>query len=216
MVKPAPQRTDPPPQPLSRGTTTRASAGRDNTAQPPLTSGFGTVMEMEQAMRSSTEAELGRDNGPKSTAIDRILGQQLMLLDANLALLAQRYEMLPNPARFASVPGAPDPLAPSGTDAASDGAAGWMASLVAEHLNLGRAVEALIIRRPDGQRGELILAEIARNHSEMAWMLTALLNEDAGVDRPLVPRAASDQPRPDPAGGEVDWENEGGPTMGAR
>lgn len=199
----------------SGGTTMRASVDHDDTAQPSLTSGFGTVMEMEQDMRTSTEAELGRDSGPKSAAIDRILRQHLLLLDANFALLAQRYEMLPNPKRFAAVlaaEGRPNAIAA----AAAPGSAGWLSELVAQHLDLGRAIGALIGRQSDGQRGELILTEIARYHEQMAWMLTALVKEDAAHDAVSVPVIASRLGSPAPREAEADWENEGGASTGRR
>lgn len=211
MVKHASAPTEFTPTSFSSSNTTRASACEDDTAQPPLTSGFGSVMEREQHIRRSTDAELGRDNGPQSIVIDRLLRQQQMLLDANLALLAQRYEMLPHPTRFASLRTGAD--RPSRT-ATVQNTAGWLSSLVAQHLNLRRAIEALIAQRPDGQRGELILAEVARNHDQMALMLTALIKEDAVRDAVPFPVMALNRISPDARASEVNWENEGGAPSG--
>jgi hypothetical protein len=192
------------------GTTTRARAGFDNTAQPPLTSGFGAVMEQEEDIQSSTEGYVGGDNGPNSAAIDRILRHQGTRLGANIALLEQRYEMLPHPARFQTLHGKHARLSNARHTAAADDL-GVLPSLVAKHLDLLRKIETLMSRRPDGQRGELILAEIARNHEEMAWMLTALIKEDESVrDFVPTPVIASAPASPKLSTSEANWENEGG------
>src|ERR1043166_6123044 len=167
------------------GVTTRAMACRDDTAQPPLASGFGAVMEQEQKIQSFTEEYIGADNGPHSAAIDRILRQQQTRLGANIALLEQRYEMLP-PARIQTRHAKHPPLSYARRIMATPDDSGVLQKLVAQHLDLIRNIETLIDQRPDGQRGTLILAEIARNHEDMAWMLTALLKEEDSV-RDLVP-----------------------------
>ncbi len=196
-------------------TTTRAVTGLDDTAQPPLTSGFGSVMEREQDIRSSTTERLGVDNGPKSAAIDRILRHQQLQLGANIALLEQRYEMLPHPTRFATLPATHGRLSHARGAAVAPDAASLLPNLVAQHISLLRAIEALITQRPDGQRGELILTEIARNHEEMAWMLTALINEDDSVrDLVPIPVTASLPAAPKAEASEADWENEGGASPG--
>jgi hypothetical protein len=60
-----------------------------------------------------------------------------------------------------------------------------------------------------GQQGALILTEVAHNHEEMAWMLTALLHEDLSVHDfvpvPIIATKASIKTR-----AEATWENEGG------
>ena len=191
------------------GTTTRAEAGFDDTAQPPLTSGFGAVMQQEEDIQSSTEGYLGADNGPNSAAIDRLLRQQGTRLGANLALLERRYGMLPHPARFRPLQAKHVRLSTARRAAAPD--SGVLPSLIAQHLELLRKIETLISQRPDGQRGELILAQIARNHEEMAWMLAALIKQDECV-RDLVPYpvTAAAPATSNLASGEANWENEGG------
>ena len=156
---------------------TRATASRDNTAQPALTSGFGAVLEQEEDIQSWTQKCLDTGHAPHSAAVDRILRHQDIRLGANIALLAQRYQMLPHPARFQTLQERHPRLSPSPEPTVAD-AGSVLPGLIAQHLDLLQKIEALIRQRPDGQRGELILAEIARNHEEMAWKLTALLNED--------------------------------------
>lgn len=198
---------DSPPRAPLGGTTTRAVFGSDHTAQPPLTSGFGAVMEQEVNIQSSTEKCLDARTGPHSAALGRILRHQGRRLGANIALLEQRYEMLPHPARFQTL------HAPHGRlslvhEAPVADAGDVLPSLIAQHLALLRKIETLISQRPDGQRGELILAEIARNHEEMAWMLTALLTEDTTAARRVADggeRAARGVKQAEEA-----WDNEGG------
>jgi hypothetical protein len=204
--------TDAASPPLSPGTTTRATPGLDDTAQPALTSGFGTLMEQEREIQSSTERYVGEDHGEKSAAINRILQHQQVRLGANIALLEERYEMLPNPGRFHLLPKERVRLARAPRPDASANDEGFLPSLVAQHMDALRRIVALSAQRPDGQRGELILAEIARNHEEMAWMLTALIKEDESV-RDLIPSPTVAEAAP-PTATEATWENEGGAPAG--
>lgn len=203
-----------PSPPPSAGTTIRANACLDETAQPPLTSGFGAVMEQERDIQSSTQQYLGADRGSRSTPVNRVLGLQEARLGANIALLEERYEMLPNPGRFHT-------LRETGLRAAARHEASthrdvrtMLSSLIAQHRDLLRKIDALITQRPDGQRGELILGQVARNHEEMAWTLTALINsEDMVRDLvpiPIIARAPATAQPPS----EARWENEGGATAG--
>ena len=193
------------------GTTTRAVAGSDDTAQPSVTSGFGAVMEQERDIQSSTDGYLGVSHGPRSTAINRILGHQQTQLGANIALLEERYEMLPHPVRFQVLREKRIHLTHARRAAALEDGGVFLPALVAQHLNLLRNIDALITQRPDGQRGELILAEIARNHEEMAWVLTALIKEEDAVrDLISAPITASTSPVAKPSSSEMNWENEGG------
>ncbi|HUR56295.1 MAG TPA: hypothetical protein VM029_01200 [Opitutaceae bacterium] len=162
------------------GTTTRARAGFDDTAEPAATSGFGALMEQEEDIQSATEGYLGVDHGRNSEAIDCILRQQATRLGANIALLDQRYGLLPHPGRGQTLHGQHARLSHSNGMAAA-GDVGALPSLVAKHLDLLRKIAVLMDQRPDGQRGELILAEVARNHEQMAWTLTAFINEDESV-----------------------------------
>jgi hypothetical protein len=196
------------------GTTARASES-DDTAQPPLTSGFGTVMEQERDIQAATGAQLGTDHSPQSAAIDRILRDQQAQLGANIALLEQRYETLPQPERFQALP--PEEIrlshSPRPAGATMDRAV-FLPNLIEQHLNLLRHIEALIARRPDGQRGEIILAEIARNHEDMAWMLTALIKEDEFVRDSIAMPTIARGPGAALAPSEANWENEGGASQG--
>lgn len=167
------------PKPETVVTVTRApDAADDRTAQPALNSGFGGVMEQEHDLQSSTDDYLGAVNGRHSRAIDHILRDQQTRLTANIALLEQRYETLCRAARPDLQPG---PLGQATTHPAIAVAASirLLPNLVAQHLGLLRSIDTLIAERADGQRGELILKQVARAHEEMASTLTALLKEDA-------------------------------------
>jgi hypothetical protein len=182
---------------------------RNNTAAPPLTSGFGAVIEKERVLLSATAGSLGHASGQHSAEIDRILRHQHSRLSANIALLEQRYEALPNPERFArwndrrAPPLTPRRIAPRDEPEV-------LPELIARHTGLLADIEALIDGGPDGQRGELILTEVSRNHQEMAWMLTALLKEDETVTR-LPPEQGADASGAT-SGAQENWDNEGGPV----
>lgn len=153
---------------------TSSSSPHPDTAQPSLTSGFGAVIEKEQSLQGATEGALGCVGGAHAAQADRILRHQNTRLGANIALLQQRYESLPLPERFLQIqPPVPAQSPPHAT--------GPIADLLARHNGLLAEIETLIDCAPDGQRGELILREVSRNHDEMAWMLTALLREDESV-----------------------------------
>lgn len=182
----------------------------DATAQPPLTSGFGAVIEKEQELQAATKAQVGEDHGARAADIDRMLGQQQIRLGANLALLAQRYEMLPNPLRFEPIHTPHRPLTRKRRTAVQK-SRGVLHDLVARHVSLRRDLEALIALRADGQRGELILSEVCRNHEEMAAKLSAFLDELLAVRDALpMPIVARHATLPRPIISEGSWENEGG------
>jgi hypothetical protein len=200
--------TDSRPPPSSGGVITRAPSGPGNdTAQPSLTSGFGAVIEKEQDLQSATRASVGHVGGHHPAEIDRILHHQHSRLGANIALLEQRYGALPNPERFmACCDGTRAPIKPRHDET------GLLPNLIARHTSLLADIEALIGCAPDGQRGELILNEVSRNHQEMAWMLTALLKEEA-----TVARRRDDETKPASSSStrqaEENWDNEGGPVQ---
>lgn len=205
-----PNPTDSRSPPHSGGIITRAQTDRQNdTAQPPLTSGFGAVIEKEHDLKSATEGSLGHVNGEHATELDRILRHQHSRLGANIALLEQRYEALPSPERFVNWNERRHP--PSAARRTEDrDETELLPDLIARHTGLLADIEALIRCVPDGQRGELILTEVSRNHEEMAWMLMALLNEDATrasfVDEGGRRAAKSTRQA------EENWDNEGGPV----
>lgn len=192
------------------GVTTRAAAGPHNdTAQPSLTSGFGAVIEKEHELQAATGGYLDEANGSRSATVARMLRHQQMRLGANIALLEQRYETLPHPARFQAWQGKHSRLTTAQHVARTETNC-VLPSLVAQHLSLLGDIHALITRGPDGQRGELILNEVGRNHEEMARMLTAFLKEHVAVhDLEPIPVTAVSPAIPHSTS-ETDWENEGG------
>ena len=204
-----PTKTDSRSPPQSGGVVTRAPTGAQNdTAQPSLTSGFGAVIEKEHDLQSATEDSFGQQSGPHAADLDRILHHQHSRLGANIALLEQRYESLPKPERFANwhdrerPPAKPRRTQPDEIQLLPD--------LVAQHARLLSDIEALIGCAPDGQRGELILAEVSRSHEEMAWMLTALLKDDESTR--LIARERSSERIGESIRAQENWDNEGGPV----
>lgn len=194
--------------PRGPGETTRSPTKPGNQAPPPsLTSGYGAVIEKEHDLQSATEGSFGHVTGEHASDIDRILRHQHVRLAANIALLEQRYEVLPKPERFVNWHdrGRP-PARPRGTQRHETE---LLPDLIAQHGNLLADIETLIGLAPDGQHSEQILTEVSRNHEEMAWMLTALLKEDETAGRIEHDRKG------DLATGtrraQENWDNEGGP-----
>jgi len=167
-------------------------------------------MEQEHELHAATGGYLGEDHGARSGSIDRILLEQQVRLGVNITLLEQRYEMLPSPARFQALKEKHRPPAKA-RHVGEAGVNDSLRDLVAQHLSLLERIQLLMAQGPDGQRGALILAEIAHNHEEMAWMLTALLHEDLSaydlVHSPVIAAAKS------PGPSEANWENEGGAPL---
>jgi hypothetical protein len=180
--------------PLPGGKITRAADHSDDTAQPPLTSGFGAVMEQEREIQSSTVAQLAGERGSNTAAVEGILRGHQAKLGANIALLEQRYETLPTPVRFARLRPPHARLSQTRHRPAPASKASPLAGLIAQHVTLLRAVDALITLRPDGQRGDLILGEIARNHEEMGSMLTAVAKENLAAHDALPVSITAAQP----------------------
>jgi hypothetical protein len=195
--------------PSSGGTITRAESGPGNrTAQPSLTSGFGAVIEKEYELQSATEGSFGQVSGEHPIELDRILRDQHSRVGANIALLEQRYERPPSPTCFVNWQDRSRPFITPGHARRAE--TELLPGLIALHTKLLSDIEALIDCAPDGQRGELILTAISRNHEEMAWMLTALLREDETVV-PFPDNVASHEKGSSSA--EESWDNEGGPCM---
>lgn len=195
--------------PQSGGVVTRAPTGtRNDTAQPSLTSGFGAVIEKEHDLQSATEESFGQLSGHHSANLDRILHHQHSRLGANIALLEQRYEALPKPERFVNWHDRGRP--PVKPQRMQSDEAQLLPELVAQHARLLTDIDALIGCAPDGQRGELILTEVSRNHEEMAWMLTALLKEDESVRR--IASEQGSERTGESIRAQENWDNEGGPV----
>lgn len=193
--------------PATGGVTTRAETdpGHD-TAQPSVTSGFGAVIEKERELRVATENSLRHVPGTNAEEIDRLLVHQHGLLGANIALLEQRYESLPQPQRFVHWHRGSSAEA---EQSSRGGPIDQLPALIARHTHLQADIDALIACDPDGQRGELILNEIRRHHAEMAVALTAVLRGEraAPSQAPKVPVDASGVTHR----AQERWDNEGGP-----
>lgn len=202
-----PTHTDSRSPPRSGGVTTRASTeAHDDTAQPAVTSGFGTVIEKEQMLLRTTEGCFGQYAGEHAAGLNRILRNQHARLGANIALLEQRYEALPNPERFVNWHSRGSAAAPPRSQPQAQ--IERLPELVTQHARLRADIEALILRSPDGQRGELILNEVSRSHEEMAWMLNALVMDDASAK--IIEDERGGGREGDAIRAQEAWANEGG------
>jgi hypothetical protein len=176
-----------------------------NLSLSPLTSGFGTVIEKERSLQRTTGGALRELSGRHATEIGRMLRQHEVRLGANIALLEERFEMLPHPARF--VPWG-HPSVSSGTRQLESAAgAAPLPMLASRHAALLADVDALLAGLPGGGRAEAALTEVRRSHEEMGWVLTAFVNEDATQAR--LPDESRRGPS-DPGSAEQAWDNEGG------
>lgn len=191
------------------GVVTRAPTdAQHDTAQPSVTSGFGAIIEKELTLQSATENSFGQRMGADSANLDRILHHQHSRLGANIALLEQRYEALPKPERFINWQGRGHPLAPLRHMPPEE--VEQLPQLIAQHTRLLEDIDVLIGIAPDGQRGELILTEVSRSHEEMAWMLIALLKDDAST-RNRAPLQNGERLN-ESTWAKENWDNEGGPV----
>lgn len=190
--------------PPSHPSTAAETHSANDTAQPPLTSGFGSVMDHERDLQESTEAYLRVEDGVHATSLRHVLREQSAQLSGNIALLEQRYEALPHPERFRGLHGR---IAP-GTSKASDPRLDPLRPLIAQHRSLLADIATLIMHGADGQRGELILAEVARSHEEMAGTLTTLAFPNAAAHDALPVRAIASAEASRASEGR--WETDGG------
>jgi hypothetical protein len=187
----------------------RASpAAQNTTAEPPLRSGFGLLIDGEHRLRDSLAECSGRIEGNQAANVERILQHQQKQVDANIALLQQRYEGI-STGQIGAESNQPRPTCMSDSTTLKTG--DILRDLGRQLANLMTDIDGLVERAPDGQRGELILAEVRRHHEEMAWILKALLSEDETAARFEIPTAASDTAHRE----QENWDNEGGPIGNA-
>lgn len=169
-------------------------------SRPPLTSGYGVLFEKEERLRSAVCDRIGEAHGGHGSDLRRILRRHQKLLEANQTLLRRRCDELPCGSRFGALrnPHPHWPLA-RGSDPLEERSA--LGDLVARHASLIGDIEALVSRAAGRERAEPLLVEMEQNHEDMAWMLTALINED---DDALLDAQG------DLSAEEERWETEGG------
>lgn len=152
-------------------------------AAPPLAAGVCAIMEQEHALQTLSDGFSEENHGADTPAVVRVLRNHHLRLGDNIALLRQHRGVLPRSAHgdagcesLASLSNSSDPAMAS---------AAGLRALATKHLKAVENIDNLIAQRPDGQRGEMILTEVARNHRAMAWMLNGLLSENALAHDPL-------------------------------
>ncbi len=178
---------------------------------------FDSMLEREHHLQSSTDGYLDSLKGPHASVIDRILRNQHLRLGDNIALLEQRYERSPAHPAFAAAGPAPIRLARAKRPNGEADSIGQLPLLVAQHQRAIETIDRLIAQATEGQR-ELILAQVARNHREMAAILIELLRAgESASDAPPQPVLAAVRSTPGIAVGS--WQNDGGafrPSPAAR
>ncbi len=165
-----------------------------------FTSGFGALVVAERDLREQLLASITA--GQADGAL-RIFRHHVLQIEAVIALLEGREQLLPHPARFEAlrecVTQDLNPLRkiPQNVDAPLE-------HLVKMHQALRRGIEVLVEQSGHHDHNETALREAAQRHGEMEWMITALVNENSrpGQETGVVPGKA-----------EGIWENEGGPAL---
>jgi hypothetical protein len=171
-------------------------------------SGFGTVMEYERTLQCSTNERLQVAGGSPTGVIGRTLQNQSNRLVDVISLLERRCAMLPHPERFRTLARLPRrPPAPRPAEATFALLPDGVMDLLVQHRGLLERIRRLIRPHVAGDRGEAMLAEVVRSHTQMVWRLTTLLNEEA-MKRRRATKAG--KARPVVITTEGDWENEGG------
>ncbi|ACB74517.1 hypothetical protein [Opitutus terrae] len=159
-----------------------------DTAQPSLASGFGAVLDHERDLQQAIEAYLRVDDSVYATSLHHVVREQRARVGRNIALLEQRYEAVPRPERGRDRRG----RSAASISAVADFRADPLRQLIVQHENLLTDIAALVVGRADGQRGELILAEVARSHEEMAGTLMDLAFPETSLrDAPPAPAVAN-------------------------
>lgn len=143
----------------------------------PLTSGFGSVIEEEHELQTLLRECTRTATGIHGDNIARIFINHLQEIDEILALLYERSDRLPHPLRF-TVLKSGLPL-PTHARPLSSFAQPLFGRLVAFHLHLQGGIEKLLIKEPELGGEKQLLKQIAQRHEDMAWMLNALIKEDA-------------------------------------
>lgn len=142
----------------------------------PLTSGFGVVIEKEDSLGRTNRDSLGEIHTAGHSALWRVLRHHQLLIEKNQELLLQRCDQLSRGDRFDRLYDASRPWA-GDRQATAREEDGTLSDLLARHTSLIGDLDALISRAKRGEHDEGLLAEIERNHEEMAWMLMTLIKE---------------------------------------
>ncbi len=150
------------------------SLDQDAASPHPLTSGFGVVIEKEDSLGRINRDSLGEIHTAGKSDLWRVLRHHQLLIEKNQELLLNRCDQLSRGERFARLYDANRPWSAESQAVAHD-EEGALGDLLARHTSLIGDLDALISRAKRGEHDEDLLAEIERNHEEMAWMLMTLL-----------------------------------------
>ncbi len=165
----------------------------------PLQKGFGEILLLEAHLRQQVQALRTGHLLEATPGLDRILSHHVDQLSAVQVLLEQRYQLLPCPSRFFAIEG----MIRSFKDTSlvlEDRIQQRLGPLLTSNQELRLAIEGLIEISGDHDCDEASLKEAAQRHSDLEWMLSAMLSESWTKGGP--PQSL------DLAEGA--WENEGG------
>lgn len=166
--------------------------------------GFATLIEGETDLARALGTAADCLRGVRAVNTARIFRHQVRQIEAIISLLLERRSEFPIPHRFeidaAQHPHTSRALAPK-QPLTLDG-------IRSRHLAFATHLEELVASTASSSNREDLLREAKQRHEEMAWMLSALINEDLTAARPVL-----SVPRNSPAVGNFElerWENEGG------
>lgn len=160
-------------------------------------------MEKELDLQYSTNEYVKSLIDPAQDQIGRILREQQTRLHTNIGLLEHRHEMLPHPERFDALPSKISEMPAWENPPIASEHQGMLLDLSDQHRQIHADITALISQGHDGQRGELMLLQVARSHEEMASVLSSLLTAHDRITQPV-------EALPTKGTTEAEWENEGG------
>jgi hypothetical protein len=174
----------------------------------PTPSGFGQLIQQEYALQRALEHNRVATVGSRAADTVRILEYQQTRTSAGIALLDSECAKLPHAARFQPRAWRGSPPANSGGNSAVVSDETGLVALVTLHLELKDSIERLVAHpASSGVASRDLLHIVARDHEEMAWMLTALLN----AGQPPSDEAARRHAPAETVTNRADrWENEGG------
>lgn len=157
-------------------------------------------------MQAAVEVVRSEANGPRAKDLVRILDGQQTQLSTGIAALDRRCDELPHAERFHRLEWrhpAPDQTRRS---PATGPAVHGLEGLAAMHLELAANIRE-VMEHHLKEQAEPALEGVARDHEEMAWVLSALTHEGEFVEGGFAPDPVRP---PNQTTGESRWENEGG------
>lgn len=149
--------------------------------------GYGALMEQQYLLQSVTN-ESGRSlTGSRSKHVRRMLEKHYIKIGDSISLLARFCDDLPQPGRFRTWLGERSGTAGRWQALRAHSIHSGLAQLLALHTKVMAEVGMLTDELSLGDEGRQILSEVARNHEDMASMLTDVVKKDVSIGDQEIP-----------------------------